>query len=249
MGRETVPTWSLVEPVVQARERRAEQETGRHGQRDPEREEAVEPRELPHYSRRRGASAGPLPVGVGLQSSSPHRSSLSAAASRGARPRAHAGRRAARGRPSSRCVASISPRIKPASFSTLRCCETAACASGLLHDLAAVAGIAGEEQAHDLRPRGMPERLRKRGEPLLCAFGRSHRRRRDAHRPAPAGTRGVSVPAHDTSELMGRAAAFRSCGQPKRCCPGDGAAPPPGGRGRGRHRSVGSWRRRRRPRS
>ena len=60
---------------------------------------------------------------------------------------------------------SISPLTRPASFSTFRCWETVACASGqLVDDLAAVAGVAGEQQPEDADAGGVAERLREQRE-------------------------------------------------------------------------------------
>ena len=104
----------LVEPLVQARQRRAEQKTGRHGQRDPEREEAVEPRELPHHPRRRGRGRRRGRHRSGSGFSRRHRTGPRSVRPprAGAPRRADGGRRAARGRRSSRCVV---PRSRPGS--------------------------------------------------------------------------------------------------------------------------------------
>ena len=110
IGSETVPTSSSSSHVVQARDQPAEQQAGRHRERDPERQEAVERRELPHHPRLRGRRRGRGRHRSGSGFSRRHRTGPRSMRPprAGAPRRVDGGRRAARGRRSSRCVASRS---------------------------------------------------------------------------------------------------------------------------------------------
>ena len=119
-----------------------------HGEEDPERQVAIEEREAAGHAGARRRDEG----GFGHELEAPDERRAGAACG-------------------ARCVADPRPVDVPAdqsaSLSTLRCCETVDWARELVDDVAADARLAADEQAEDLDPRRMPDRLREQRQLLV----------------------------------------------------------------------------------